>query len=748
MRLVPFAALTLAVCGCDATFGGNDKAVAISPESVDLEFGGSASFTASVKGLSSTQVTWSLQEENAGQVDENGLYTAPSKSGTFHVVVVSAADATFKAVAQVNVVSPSVRVGMGPHLAYLAPGKEVRFSAQVAGTLAGEPTSVEWSVEESGGGTIDATGKYTAPATPGEYHVVVAAVADRTKKDRATVRVEAAGGMPVDRLTVFNPGLTAVGGIPNRTTICRTLSPGGGDDTAAINAAILACPKDQVVKLNAGTFKISGEGIELSKSNVVLRGAGPALTRITRTDTQAFSVIAIGTRYANGKLIKSANLTTDGLKGSYSVTLATAPSPAMQPGELVYLDEATDPNIVHWGDRSPPGDVSRSWFSRMDRPIAQVLEVASVSGTTVTFTTPLHTDYRTAFNAQLSRHGEGGTLIPATRFSGVEDLYVEKGNGGDSGGNIHFFVSSYSWLKNVESKLSDGTAVAFDSTLRCELRDSYIHTSANPNPGGGGYLVGLNQGAADNLVENNVIWSGNKMIVMRASGGGNVISYNYAQDAFGEGYPDFIEVGLNASHMSAAHHELFEGNESFNFDSDAVWGGAIYITVLRNNFTGLRTSRPPLVLTDQSNRRAVGLCKWSWWYSFFGNVLGYEGQAPLFNQQTFAYETVPGVGSASGFDDGTIVPMWQLGYNSEDFQELPDPKVLSTTIRHGNYDYVTNRVVNDAAVTSQTVPDSLYLTQKPAFFGTNAWPWVNPAATNAAERTRVLPAKERFKALP
>lgn len=748
VRLASSCIAALALCACTATFGGSERKVLISPESIDLQFGGSATFSATTQGLSSSEVTWSVEEDNGGQIDGSGTYTAPDRSGTFHVVAQSAADTSYRATAVVNVVSPTVRIGIGPRMVYVAPGQEVRFSAGVSGLLPGDPSGATWAVEESGGGTIDAGGIYTAPATPGVYHVVGAAQADATKKGRATVNVVSPGGaVPVDRLTIFNPGLSAVGGIPERTTICKTLSPGGGDDTAAINAAIQSCPAGQVVKLNAGTFNISGQGILIDKSNVVLRGAGPALTRLTRTDTQDFSVIGVGRRYANGKLIQPINLASDGAKGSYSITLASAHNPPLQPGELVFLDKLTDDNMVHWGDRSPPGHASRGWFSRMDRPTTQILEVAAVSGTTVSFTTPLHTSFETAFQAQLVRHGEGTTVRPATRFVGVEDLYVEKGRGGDGGGNIHFWVAAYSWAKNVESNLSKGTAVNFNSSFRCELRDSYIHTSANPNPGGDGYLVGFNYGASDNLVENNVIWSGNKMMVVRASGGGNVVGYNYAQDAFGQTFPTFVEVGLNAAHMAAAHHELFEGNESFNFDADAVWGNASHITVLRNNFTALRTSKAPLVLTDSGNRRAIGLTKWSWWYSFLGNVLGHEGQQLVGNQQSFVYETVPGQGSASGFNTSRV-PMWQLGYNSENFQELPDPKVLSTVLRHGNYDYVSNRVVFEASISDQAIPDSLYLAEKPPFFGDLPWPWVQPGASSAAERTLTLPAKVRFNAIP
>src|SRR5437879_13509273 len=38
--------------------------------------------------------------------------------------------------------------------------------------------------------------------------------------------------IPTDRLTTWNPGLNAVGGIPGRTTIYTTLPPSGRDDTA------------------------------------------------------------------------------------------------------------------------------------------------------------------------------------------------------------------------------------------------------------------------------------------------------------------------------------------------------------------------------------------------------------------------------------------------------------------------------------------------------------------------------------
>jgi polygalacturonase len=65
--------------------------------------------------------------------------------------------------------------------------------------------------------------------------------------------------LPSDRATTWNPGLNAVGGIPNRTTIFQTLQAanfGNGtiDASNAIQTALDNCPEGQVVQLSAGTF--------------------------------------------------------------------------------------------------------------------------------------------------------------------------------------------------------------------------------------------------------------------------------------------------------------------------------------------------------------------------------------------------------------------------------------------------------------------------------------------------------------
>jgi len=74
--------------------------------------------------------------------------------------------------------------------------------------------------------------------------------------------------------------------------------------------------------------------------------------------------------------------------------------------------------------------------------------------------------------------------------------------------------------QEVEPHWSVGTSVGLYGTYRSELRDSLHPRDPGPEPGRCRLnLVGLNYGASDNLVENNIMWYGNKVIVMRGTGG-------------------------------------------------------------------------------------------------------------------------------------------------------------------------------------------------------------------------------------
>jgi hypothetical protein len=88
-----------------------------------------------------------------------------------------------------------------------------------------------------------------------------------------------------------------------------------------------------------------------------------------------------------------------------------------------------------------------------------------------------------------------------------------------------------------------------------------------------------------------------------------------------------------------------------------------------------------------------------------------------------------------------IGDIWMLGYDPERWGMVPDPKTLSTVIRGGNYDYLTNQT-HWENLAQQTLPASLYLSARPGFFGNYTWPWVD--GTTGAVNT--LPAKARYEA--
>ena len=534
--------------------------------------------------------------------------------------------------------------------------------------------------------------------------------------------VAVADVMPPERRTTWNPGIP--GGIPARTTVCATVSAaayGNGvmDATAGIQAAIDACPPDEVVRLSAGEFAVNGtDPIRINKG-IVLRGAGASQTRLTKTTTTANPLILIGERWLQEA--GSVDLTADAPKGANSVQVKSAAGFSV--GQLVVVDETTDDSYVYWGTNAAvaPGGPGRGWFTRYDRPVGQMLEIASISGNAVSFTTPLHIAFDTAHRAQITRY----TIPYGAKYAGVEDLYVR----GGQDDNVTLRFALYSWVKGVESDWSMGDSFALDSCLRCVLRDSYAHDTPNPYPGGAGYMLSLATYTADSLVENNIFMNGNKVMVMRASGGGNVIAYNYFDNGHIGNDLGWMETGLNASHLACPHFELFEGNQAFNIDGDDTWGGAVYNTFFRNHATGKRRS-----YADINSRRAIGLMYGHYWYSFVGNVLGTPDQQPA-PYSGFAYEDLyPWENDPIG--------LWRLGYTPQDWKAPPDARVVSTTHRHANFDYATN-AVQWAGGFEQALPNSFYLSAKPAFFGDNPWPWVDATGT---VKLHTLPARARYDA--
>src|SRR5262249_52788206 len=150
-----------------------------------------------------------------------------------------------------------------------------------------------------------------------------------------------------------------------------------------------------------------------------------------------------------------------------------------------------------------------------------------------------------------------------------------------------------------------------------------------------------------------------------------------------------------------------------------------------------------------TGRDAVGVQAYSFYQSFVGNVLGMNGQRLLsnpYNSQS-CYDGVQRafieqVTSAAQNDmrgNANAVVMWLFGPYQASVNTFCRcwtfvDSTISTQLRQGNWDWVTKAqhwygiggTTDGAGGSSVTIPNSFYLSSKPAFFGTNPWPWVDP----------------------
>jgi len=166
--------------------------VSISPPTLTINTGATEQFSATVQGQSSPQVAWSVDgvtggNSSVGTITSNGLYTAPSQSGT-HTVVATSANPSASASAPITVFSFTLSPGSGT---LLNPGATQQFTATIQGLT---NTGVTWSVDGVAGGnattgTINTSGLYTAPNAVGAHAIMAASIANPSSSLTSNVTV-------------------------------------------------------------------------------------------------------------------------------------------------------------------------------------------------------------------------------------------------------------------------------------------------------------------------------------------------------------------------------------------------------------------------------------------------------------------------------------------------------------------------------------------------------------------------------
>jgi hypothetical protein len=194
-------------------------------------------------------------------------------------------------------------------------------------------------------------------------------------------------------------------------------------------------------------------------------------------------------------------------------------------------------------------------------------------------------------------------------------------------------------------------------------------------------------------------------MVVKGGATGCVFGYNYSFNTYqtaGFLAPDMFIHGCHAN------MNLFEGNYGTKMNGDNLHGSGAYNTYFRNFATRVSTSetitsgRWPAVMDVELN-----------YQNFVGNILG---QSNL----TWTAEDSGSTRTGSGTYE------WTFGFQSDGGTTQVSTQTESTTLRHGNYEDYNHQIVWDPAISDHTIPASLYLASRPAFFGSNPWPAIGP----------------------
>lgn len=541
--------------------------------------------------------------------------------------------------------------------------------------------------------------------------------ADAAPPDSATYT------LPDDRAVIWrgNVGARSVG---TRSACAAdagadTLTPSGGDDTAAIQGAIDSC-SGKVVQLSAGTFKI-GRQLWL-RSNVTLRGAGMGLTILQgqASIASAGADAGVGTsllaiRDDGSSPSAPIDLTGDLSKGV--TTLNTASTHNWNAGDLLQIDQlnspTTDPPVVSVGYNGSCYWCGRGSGSRSAGQFAKVKSV--VDSRKVELELPLYWTYDAALSPQAMK------IWSPVVAAGVEQLTVDNSASGSEkqsdNGTIAVWYSIESWLDRVEVIGSYKEAVVVNGAYRATIHGCKIHEGLPSTFGLPQYEYGRAGGirivmGSANLIEDCQLYRLRAGITLGGSAiSGNVIAYNYVRDLYDLNPASAMTLAPFRFHGGHSMMNLLEGNQGTGvLLADNGWASSNHNTFFRNR-TGMGAWG--------TGRWDVNLQRMHRYFTFVGNVLGDVGVEDRYDLKN--------VDCVVATDDA----VFRLGYQSDGSCSATtnyDAAVESTLLRHANWDGFNDGTVFNGA-DARVLPASLYLTARPAWWGAVPWPAIGPDVT-------------------
>ena len=505
----------------------------------------------------------------------------------------------------------------------------------------------------------------------------------------------------------------------NMTSIDNTGTQGV---SAAIQSAINICPSNQVVYLPSGTFLLT-TGLVL-KSGITLRGAGPRSTFLVFSNDASVSYAGQIRAYTHdtvsGSPANSNNIVNGSIK--YSTNIVVQSTNGLAAGKFALIDQINDPNVF---GGSYYGQSSYSYLSRLSgsRLMGQIVELLSVSASNVTFTPPLAFGY--IKDAQIT------PLASPYRGIGIEDLCVSNAcllEPSNVPALIRLGECIDSWVVGVSTRRASGYHIILNGCFRCEVRDSDVQEAYRYTQSEGYGIDLMNQSTAC-LIQNNFSWATGPPFIQEGAGPWNVWGYNYA--AWVTNSDGTMETAMRINHGGAPHMNLFEGNVGNGAYADDFHGGSAYQTLFRNWFKGWEPTNTLAGCTNYG-QRSLNIGASNYFYNVVGNVLG-DASPPYY--RTLNYLLTP-------TNDPSMAYIYRLGWpTSGSATNGFDDRVSDTLFVNANYDYCSNSVVLDASRGDIALPDSMYLSGKPEWFGNLRWPPIGP---DRSPMVTAIPAQVRY----
>ena len=531
------------------------------------------------------------------------------------------------------------------------------------------------------------------------------------------------------------------GGIPARNVICVTLGTPGqaasfvqSTTVAQINSALSSCPNSQVVLLNPGTYNTAGGNITIP-SNVTLRGSGPTETIINTTGSSSGAIVSFGNGGGPNAGMNT-SITGGTSKGSKSITVANSSGISvgmlmtLSQSDLSYMSESGDNGLCGWCNGGIGGDSG------------QTVQVTSVSGTTIGISDALYIGYT---NSPVAFPYNAGCTS-----AGLEDLKISAQNVGYNP-NINMIAARNSWVKNVESDFAAGAHMHVDWSLHNTIRDSFFHDGYSHGPGTEDDQLRISYKTSAVLVENNIFWRTHTSLILEWGASGNVVAYNYSTGNYDNNSGWLLE-DMSFNHGAHSLMNLYEGNISTHFQIDSTWGTESHATLFRTLSTGSNKTIPPAnvrgalqngAATQQTGNTEAYSMDWTSQYSNMVGVIAGSDYAI----NSAGYASIAKAPASGGGGPTCVV----VGYQSGSGSSQSPNNTNSTMLYQGVYNCSSGTFQWDNGV--QALPASFYLSAKPSWWGTGAWPpigpdvtggnfsdWENPTATSLRGHVNTIPA--------